>query len=504
MNHSLKQALSHAHHLFQSKRIDEAIKQCKEIIKQYPKQSEPCILLAQIENQRGQHESAIRALEKASKRKPKDRDVFLMQGDLHIQLQQAAKAEKAYQSALRLTPQDDTVKTRLAAALQLQKTKIDKAIALYKDVVNNQPFSADAHYNLGTAFKRKHQFIEAIAAYRKSVEFSPNDSELRLNLSNLLFETGYFEDAADELATSNKLKPNNPTVLYQLSYVNKRLKRPQAALEAAEQLVTMQPSSQALSTLAAAKLMNSNYESALIDCDLGLSKRPEDRRLLSDKTIALSGKGDKSAANDLFKLDELLAISNIDTPEGYDTIADFNQQLTQHIDEHKGLDFSGVSHSCQKGNTSKDVVFVSPSGPFKLLSDAIRSAVAAYHRNIDQQSSHPWLQHIPEFSELTISGWVTKLGNQGHQEGHIHDTAWISGVYYVNLPTNRGNQAGSIEFGRAPFFYPEGDQGSIKVIEPLGGSLVLFPSYFYHRTIPFESEQDRITIAFDFRTDDFA
>jgi hypothetical protein len=27
--------------------------------------------------------------------------------------------------------------------------------------------------------------------------------------------------------------------------------------------------------------------------------------------------------------------------------------------------------------------------------------------------------------------------------------------------------------------------------------MILFPSYFYHRTIPFESSQRRISIAFD-------
>ena len=29
------------------------------------------------------------------------------------------------------------------------------------------------------------------------------------------------------------------------------------------------------------------------------------------------------------------------------------------------------------------------------------------------------------------------------------------------------------------------------------GRVVLFPSYFYHRTIPFESDEQRISIAFD-------
>jgi hypothetical protein len=37
----------------------------------------------------------------------------------------------------------------------------------------------------------------------------------------------------------------------------------------------------------------------------------------------------------------------------------------------------------------------------------------------------------------------------------------------------------------------------VQTIRPEEGMLVLFPSYFYHRTIPFESTEERISIAFD-------
>ncbi|MCW5581951.1 MAG: hypothetical protein KIS72_11480 [Luteimonas sp.] len=34
-------------------------------------------------------------------------------------------------------------------------------------------------------------------------------------------------------------------------------------------------------------------------------------------------------------------------------------------------------------------------------------------------------------------------------------------------------------------------------IRPEEGTMLLFPSYFYHRTLPFEDESPRISIAFD-------
>jgi hypothetical protein len=34
-------------------------------------------------------------------------------------------------------------------------------------------------------------------------------------------------------------------------------------------------------------------------------------------------------------------------------------------------------------------------------------------------------------------------------------------------------------------------------LRPEAGQLVLFPSYFWHGTLPFHSEQPRLTVAFD-------
>jgi hypothetical protein len=34
-------------------------------------------------------------------------------------------------------------------------------------------------------------------------------------------------------------------------------------------------------------------------------------------------------------------------------------------------------------------------------------------------------------------------------------------------------------------------------VQPTPGTLVLFPSYFWHGTIPFNTTDERITVAFD-------
>jgi uncharacterized protein (TIGR02466 family) len=95
----------------------------------------------------------------------------------------------------------------------------------------------------------------------------------------------------------------------------------------------------------------------------------------------------------------------------------------------------------------------------------------------------------------------TVLGAQGHQASHMHRAAWISGVYYAKLPdvmhSGVTGNAGWIEFCRPPDEFNCKATHDVHLIEPKEGLMVLFPSYLYHRTIPFESEDLRISIAFD-------
>ena len=41
-----------------------------------------------------------------------------------------------------------------------------------------------------------------------------------------------------------------------------------------------------------------------------------------------------------------------------------------------------------------------------------------------------------------------------------------------------------------------------RVVKPEAGTLVLFPSYMWHGTIPFHSQQPRLTVAFDLLPDE--
>jgi uncharacterized protein (TIGR02466 family) len=103
-------------------------------------------------------------------------------------------------------------------------------------------------------------------------------------------------------------------------------------------------------------------------------------------------------------------------------------------------------------------------------------------------------------SDVLFSGaWSVRLRTQGHHTNHVHPKGWISSALYISVPDEVAegtDEAGFIQFGA-----PEEKLGlnlpPVRTIRPAVGSLVLFPSYMWHGTIPFTSSQSRISVAFD-------
>ena len=131
--------------------------------------------------------------------------------------------------------------------------------------------------------------------------------------------------------------------------------------------------------------------------------------------------------------------------------------------------------------------------------EVVRGAVEDYCQTRLADPVHPFLAQRP--AGLGLSMWGVVMATQGHQIAHIHPAAWLSGVYYPRLPDavrdDDSNHAGWIEFGRPPEDFHSSAKPSLKLVRPEEGLMILFPSYFYHGTVPFRAESPRFSIAFD-------
>jgi hypothetical protein len=80
----------------------------------------------------------------------------------------------------------------------------------------------------------------------------------------------------------------------------------------------------------------------------------------------------------------------------------------------------------------------------------------------------------------------------------VHPKGWLSSACYIDLPDTLGanGNEGWIKFGEPGVVTTPGLSWE-HAIEPRVGTIVLFPSYMWHGTIPFGGERQRMTCALD-------
>lgn len=105
--------------------------------------------------------------------------------------------------------------------------------------------------------------------------------------------------------------------------------------------------------------------------------------------------------------------------------------------------------------------------------------------------------------DLKLFAWMNANPARGFNAPHTHPGAHWSGVYYVAQPKIDEGTSGMIEF-----IDPRSDLPNWRILKappfrmkkklrPVPGDLILFPSYLVHWVFPNDSEQDRVTIAFN-------
>ena len=91
----------------------------------------------------------------------------------------------------------------------------------------------------------------------------------------------------------------------------------------------------------------------------------------------------------------------------------------------------------------------------------------------------------------------------GYNAPHTHPGAHWSGVYYVSQPDFEDGSSGMIELLDPRLELPHWrilDAAAFRgkrTLRPAAGELIVFPSYLVHWVHPNQSEEERVTIAFN-------
>ncbi len=345
-----------------------------------------------------------------------------------------------------------------------EPAELERALAQALAVVAREPGHAGGHECAAIVLGKARDFANALPHAREAARLAPGDASIRATLVRLTTESGALDEAAHAAADALAAHPDD-ALLNRLAGT--------IALRRGE-------------TAAAERAFARTLELARDEQDA-----------IAQRVLALHGLGRRADADALLGLDRFLREIRLDLPPGFADAAAFNRALADDIRRHSRLRYEPVGLAAKGGYLTDDLL--ADRTPAILgFERALRDAIGAYVGSLEPDPSHPFLATIPR--DWRINVWATRVAAQGVIDTHLHEQSWLSGAYYVELPPglSRGDpHAGWIEFGRPHRGLPEVDESTLVRREPKLGHLLLFPSYVYHRTLPFEGEGERISISFD-------
>lgn len=221
-------------------------------------------------------------------------------------------------------------------------------------------------------------------------------------------------------------------------------------------------------------------------------------RALAARTLALVQSGDIEAARQSLNLAQFMHRQQLPTPQGWPSLAAFNEALAQELMSHPGLTYDRYG-TASEYTWRIDQPLAGDRPLVRTLVAELSSLVESHIARL-AASDHAWTVARPKSG--TFHSWCVITESAGFETWHVHQFGWMSGVYYVQVPESIVE--GSGEGGCLAFGVPEGEVGERaaeafgrEVIRPRAGSVLLFPSHAYHRTFPHGLAERRICLAFD-------
>lgn len=409
-----------------------------------------------------------RRLEKEYRKKkmlpPFEYEKYLQNAMQELKNGNLGQADQIFEKLVASNPKDPNA-LHFGGITKYQLGSYKKALALLNRAVLIAPEYAEVYNSQGIVLLEQREYEKACLSFERAISLKSEYSNAHANLGNSLKGLGELSKACTSYSTAIKIDPNNREAAY---------------------------------NLAAAHLANNNPTAALEAVEICLGIDPYCQNACAYKAIALLQLKHHEEWASLYNFDELIYKKQINLPNGYDTLKEFNLKLEHDIRTHPTLTWEPLERVTRGGAVTKDIS-INPSKSITAFKQMLGFAIDEYCNNLMQDSNHPFYARLPKRYRLTLIASILKAN--GKHPPHIHESSWLSGVYYVLVPSivneSSDKHEGWLEFGRPDYQVHNDFEPVVTAIKPEEGTMLFFPSYFFHGTIPFKGSEERIGIAFD-------
>jgi tetratricopeptide (TPR) repeat protein len=376
--------------------------------------------------------------------------------------------------------------------------QLDAAVEFYRRAVTRDPLDMNAHSDLNTLLYRLGEDERILRSYDDAFALYPEAGGLPLAKATFLFNKQDFDRARAEYERALQALPDLAKPHDGLALVYARKGDFDAAIREHEIAVAKDAEQGEYwrnfgDTLSRA----GDAKKALAVLRRALEIDPHDQAALAFSSVAMRQLGDPrdEVINDY---ERFVQVFELAPPEGYSDIEAFNRDLNSALDALHDSRREFVDQSIRGGTQTMFNLFGRGHELVERLRRRIDETVTSYISGLGEHAEHPFLAR--RSAKFGYSGsWSSRLRDCGFHDNHYHHKGWISSAYYIDLPgavSDTTKKEGWLKFGEPPF--DAGIQDPVRrIVQPIAGRLVLFPSYMWHGTIPFHSSQARTSLAFD-------
>ena len=517
--------------------IEEAIKAYQQAISINPQFAAAHHNLGVLLRRQGLLNEAIESYTRATAIQPDYVDAHYNLGNALLGLGNLDAAVASYHKALAIKPNFTQAYNNLGNVFS-KLGKLEDAVTSYHQALAINPDYAEAHNNLGNVFKEMDRIDDAVKSYRQAVKLEPAYQAAHENLIKVRWSQGeggkalsdlraaYENDPVhprikrlltrylieiDDLAKAQEIIDNDPSLssgdaegfCFQ-GIIYEKNGDYDAAMENYSEAYRANPSIGNAFNEIKMKFFKGDIESAINQVDGICDSRELDRldllSFVALKTHMLKAAKSKEYS-ELCDYDAFVFSEKIDVPTGWPDLESFNADLASELESLHTDKFQPIDQSLRNGTQTVQNLFRANRNPvIDALQAAITAKIEKYIGTLPSGGEHVFLGNVPD--EITyIISWSVRLHSEGFHANHIHPAGWLSSAYYVSLPPEVGgddeSKAGWLKFGEPPAKDNIYNLSPDMWVKPQAGQLVLFPSYFWHGTEPFQSDDPRLTVAFD-------
>ncbi|HTT96555.1 MAG TPA: tetratricopeptide repeat protein [Rhizomicrobium sp.] len=477
--------------------FQEALAAQRRAVLQKPDYAEALIEICMLLHREDKDVEALKTIDTALTFAPKSFDAHYYRGTVLTALDRFDEAVEETNIALSLRPNDARALHALGNTLARMRRDED-AIAQYRKALDVNPSFMEAHRDYSALIWQMGRRDESLKSYTDARTRIGDTPDLLLAEADRRILFGENETAEKLLRNGHQKAPERTDIANSLARALTAQKKYDEAVALLGELVKRAPREiYNHRDMAIALLQMGEPREAARVLEEALTIAPHDQVNLAYLTLAYRELGD-SRLNDLVDLEKFVRVYDIAAPSGFSDVAAFNNALGEDLMNLHTRNVEPFDQTLRGGTQTPGYLFHRPTRTIGGVRDQIRAAVADYVKNLPDDPNHPLLGRKEETFDYATA-WSCRLRSSGYHTNHVHARGWISSAYYVSLPdvvSEGSGEQGWIKFGESNIGLGERDRAE-RIVKPGVGKLVLFPSYFWHGTVPFTSDDMRLTIAFD-------